>query len=187
MHLGQPDGERKAGAKHRVRKAIGRHVGRGTARHAIGVQDGALGDHLNHRRVVVGKAEGLLPNFIAAAKELAALGADGITTNCGFLSLYQKQLAASVAVPVATSSLMQVPFVERLLPPGKRVGILTVSARSLTADHLRAAGVDPGVPVIGTDGGREFTRVLIGNDLRVEAAVALTDLGRYVTVDVRAF
>ncbi len=47
MHLGQPDGEREAGAKHRVRKAIGRHVGRGTARHAIGVQHGALGDHLN--------------------------------------------------------------------------------------------------------------------------------------------
>src|SRR5213080_3341546 len=49
------------------------------------------------QRVVRERAAGLLPDFIAAARELVALGADGITTNCGFLSLYQKQLAAAVA------------------------------------------------------------------------------------------
>ena len=59
-------------------------------------------------RVVKGKAEGLLPAFLDAAKELVALGADGITTNCGFLSLYQAEIARHVGVPVATSSLMQV-------------------------------------------------------------------------------
>ena len=36
------------------------------------------------QRVVTEKAQGLLPDFVAAAQELAALGADGITTNCGF-------------------------------------------------------------------------------------------------------
>src|SRR5215510_962599 len=41
-------------------------------------------------RVVAEKAKGLLADFIAAARELAAIGADGITTNCGFLSLYQR-------------------------------------------------------------------------------------------------
>ena len=80
------------------------------------------------QRVVAEKAAGLLPNFVAAAKELEALGADGITTNCGFLSLYQKELAAAVSVPVATSSLMQVPMIQSTLPAGRRVGVLTVSA-----------------------------------------------------------
>ena len=70
------------------------------------------------QRVVREKAAGLLPDFTAAAKELAALGADGITTNCGFLSLYQKELAAAVSVPVATSSLMQVPMIQSTLPAG---------------------------------------------------------------------
>src|SRR5260370_20989822 len=51
-------------------------------------------------------AKGLLDAFLAGAQELVALGADGITTNCGFLSLYQEELAAHVGVPVATSSLM---------------------------------------------------------------------------------
>ena len=55
------------------------------------------------------------------------LGAEAITTNCGFLSLFQRELAAAVGVPVATSSLMQVPWVQATLPPGKRVGVVTVS------------------------------------------------------------
>src|SRR5262245_62716288 len=62
------------------------------------------------RRVVIDAASGLLSSFIEAARELESLGADGITTNCGFLSLYQRELAAAVRVPVATSSLMQVPM-----------------------------------------------------------------------------
>jgi Asp/Glu/hydantoin racemase len=118
----------------------------------------------------------LLPAFLEAAKELVELGADGVTTNCGFLSLYQRDLAAHVGVPVATSSLMQVPAVQALLPPGKRVGILTVSARSLTPEHLRAAGVDPETPVMGTDDGREFTRVLIGNQMELDVAAAEQDI-----------
>ena len=83
------------------------------------------------RRVVCDKAAGLLDEFLGAAGELVRLGADGITTTCGFLSLFQRQIAAHVGVPVATSSLMQVPFLQSVLPPGKRVGVITISAQSL--------------------------------------------------------
>jgi Asp/Glu/hydantoin racemase len=128
------------------------------------------------QRVVKEKAAGLLPDFLAAAQELVSLGADGITTNCGFLSLYQAELARHVGVPVATSSLMQVPSVQALLPPGKRVGIITVSAESLTPEHLRAAGVDPATPVVGTEKGREFSRVLLGNEMELDVAAAELDI-----------
>jgi len=128
------------------------------------------------RRVVCEKAAGLLDGFLAAAEELVRLGADGITTTCGFLSLYQRELAAHVGVPVATSSLMQIPFIERVLPPGKRVGVLTVSAASLTQQHLRAAGADPGTPIVGTNGGREFTRVLLNDEERLDVGAAEHDI-----------
>ena len=72
-------------------------------------------------RVVRHKSAGLTNAFLDAAAELVQLGADGITTTCGFLSLYQRQIAQHVGVPVATSSLMQIPFIERILPPGRRV------------------------------------------------------------------
>ena len=127
-------------------------------------------------RVVRERAQGLLQPFLDAAKELVDLGADGITTNCGFLSLYQSEIARHVGVPVATSSLMQVPFVQSLLPPGKRVGILTISAKSLTPEHLKAAGVDPATPVIGTDAGREFSRAILGDEAEMDVAAAEQDI-----------
>ncbi len=126
-------------------------------------------------RVVRRGAEGLLPAFISAAKELVADGVDGITTNCGFLALFQAELAAAVPVPVATSSLMQVGLVNRLLAPGRRAGILTVSAAALTAEHLEKAGVPPDTPIATTEGGREFTRVVLGNEEQLDVEAARAD------------
>src|SRR5579871_4068388 len=49
-------------------------------------------------RVVLNGAAGLLDDFLAAAADLVDLGAEAITTNCGFLSLFQRELAAHVRV-----------------------------------------------------------------------------------------
>lgn len=130
-------------------------------------------------RVVIEGARGLLPDFVAAAQDLVSLGAEAITTNCGFLSLFQRELAEAVQVPVATSSLMQVPWVQATLPPGKRVGVITVNKASLTPRHLEAAGVPLDTPVVGTEGGREFFRVLI----RAEAVDMDVDLAQQDILD----
>jgi hypothetical protein len=128
-------------------------------------------------RVVLQGAAGLLPAFLEAAAELVSFGAEAITTNCGFLSLFQRELAAHVGVPVATSSLMQVPWVQALLPPGQRVGVITVSAGSLTPAHLAAAGVPADTPVEGTESGVEFFRVLIlGEAVDMDVALAARDV-----------
>lgn len=120
-------------------------------------------------------AKGLLPDFIAAAKELVADGVDGITTNCGFLSVFQRDIAEAVGVPVATSSLMQVGMVNALLPPGKRAGILTISASTLTPAHLAAANVPGDTPIGTTEGGHEFTRAILGNEFELDIAAAEAD------------
>jgi Asp/Glu/hydantoin racemase len=128
-------------------------------------------------KVVRKGAEGLLPAFIDAARDLVRDGADGITTTCGFLTLMQDELQAAVPVPVATSSLMQIPLVERLLPKGKRVGVLTISAATLTPAHFKAVGVNSDVPVVGTDeAGTEFTRVILGDEMDYDLDAARRDL-----------
>ncbi len=126
-------------------------------------------------RIVRRSGEGMLPAFIDAARDLVADGADGITTNCGFLSLFQGELAKAVGVPVATSSLMQVAQVNALLAPGKRCGILTISASTLSDRHLRAAGVPEGTPVGSTEGGTEFTRVILGDETELDVDAARAD------------
>ena len=127
-------------------------------------------------RVVRHRAEGMLPAFLQAAAELVTEGAEGITTNCGFLSLYQAQLAEHCQVPVATSSLMQAPLIEALLPPGKRVGIITISAATLSAEHLQAAGAAGDTPVVGTDHGNEFSRAILNNEQQLNIALAREDI-----------
>ena len=128
-------------------------------------------------RVVRMAANGLSDAFIDAARELADAGCDGITTTCGFLSLFQAELAAAVRIPVATSSLMQYGMIRSLLPSDRDVGILTVSSATLTARHLAAAGVPEDVVVAGTDEtGGEFTRVIIGNEERLDIDAARSDL-----------
>ena len=120
-------------------------------------------------------AQGLLESFITAARELVDDGVDGITTNCGFLSLFQDQIASAVPVPVVTSSLMQVDMVNRTLPAGKRAGILTINGSSLTQKHLDAANVPAGTPVGTTEGGREFTRAILDNELELNVDLARKD------------
>ncbi|MBT6096199.1 MAG: aspartate/glutamate racemase family protein [Rhodospirillaceae bacterium] len=128
-------------------------------------------------RVVLQGPDGLQSAFIEAAQELVRTGVDGITTNCGFLALFQDDLASACGVPVASSSLMQVPWVQAILAPGKRVGVLTVSAATLTPAHLTAAGVPADTPVGGTDeAGKEFTRAIIGNEMELDVDLARQDL-----------
>ena len=92
------------------------------------------------------------------------------------LSLFQRELAEHVRVPVATSSLLQVPWVQTMLPPGRRVGVLSISGATLTAAHFAAAAaVD--TPLAGTENGRELFRVLIkAKSTDLDAALAEQDV-----------
>ena len=127
-------------------------------------------------KVVLGGAKGLLNDFIKAAQELVADGVDGICTNCGFLSIFQKELASACGIPVATSSLMQYRLIQSLLPSDKQVGILTISKESLSDSHLQAAGVDLQAPVVGTKSTGEFARTILQDEESLDVALAEKEL-----------
>lgn len=114
---------------------------------------------------VTGPADAaLLAAFKAGAGDLVAAGVDGITTTCGFLALWQHELAAHVPVPVATSALLQVPMVARMLPKGRRPAIFTFSAEALSDRHLIAVGVDPATPKFGMAPASAFQRAIRTGD-----------------------
>jgi len=117
-----------------------------------------------------------LEPFIEAARDLEKVGVKAITTVCGFLAIFQEQLANAVNVPVFTSSLMQVPLVYRMLKSDQKVGIITADSRSLTRKHLAAVGADL-VPtgIVGTED-EDFSKVLIGNELTLDVDKARNSL-----------
>ncbi|WP_064745175.1 hypothetical protein [Pseudonocardia acaciae] len=91
--------------------------------------------------VVERAADGLLGGARAVARQLVDAGARAITTCCGFLAIVQRELADDTAVPVATSSLLQVPLVLQTLRRDQRLCVLTVNAATLTEAHFHAVGV----------------------------------------------
>jgi Asp/Glu/hydantoin racemase len=114
------------------------------------------------KRAVVEGDPKLLEPFIEAAKELQKEGVKAITTNCGFLAIFQKQLAAAVDVPVFTSSLILVPMIHRMLGPKRRIGIMAANGATLGEKHFRGVGWSPEeIPVVvaGLENEKLFTRV----------------------------
>jgi hypothetical protein len=133
---------------------------------------------------VVGQADPrLLEPFVHAAQELEAQGVAAITAACGFLVLFQKQLAKAVAVPLYASSLIQLPMVYRMLRPDQKVGLLVAKKRSLTRRHLEAIGGEH-VPVCvaGMEEQPEFREVML-EGRRVELDADL--LGREVVTQAQ--
>lgn len=67
-----------------------------------------------------------------ACKTLMKEGVRAISGACGFFGNYQKSMAEMCDVPVALSSLMQVPWILSLLKPSQKLVILTADAKSIT-------------------------------------------------------
>lgn len=100
------------------------------------------------KRLLTERDPALLKPFIEGAMELEAEGVRAITGACGFMALFQKQVASAVSVPVFLSSLLQIPFIHRMLAPGQKIGVITADASCLTQEHFANTGVSPETPLV---------------------------------------
>jgi len=92
------------------------------------------------KRLIHERDRSLLKPFIEAGWTLVRQGVRALTTTCGFMILFQEELTREFPVPVFTSSLLQLPFIQAALHPQARVGIITADASNLTPEHLQKAG-----------------------------------------------
>lgn len=124
-------------------------------------------------RVVKERDGCLLPSFIEGAKALERRGVKAITTSCGFLAIWQKEIASAVDIPVFTSSLLQVPWAYQITGRRGRIGILTADVSSLTEVHFEGVGA-AGIPMVvrGLNPEGEFYRVYIGNSPNIDVSKA---------------
>jgi len=107
------------------------------------------------------------PRVLAAlkanAEALAGEGAVGLSTSCGFLALYQRDLEKLSPVPVATSALLLIKELK-----GKRVGVLTASAENLTPAHFAAVDAPADTPVEGLPADSSFAATFLRNGLTLD-------------------
>mgnify|MGYP001764103172 CR=1 FL=1 len=109
-------------------------------------------------RVVRSDDPALLWPFIAVARQLVAEGCGALTTSCGFLARWQRELQAAVPVPVWSSALLQLAEAQA---QGRRCGVITIEAASLGAAHFEGVGADPATPVEGITPGSALHRTLL--------------------------
>ena len=84
----------------------------------------------------------IVEDILAAARSLVEDdGCRAICSACGFFGNYQQQVRKALDVPVAMSSLVQIPFIQGLLKPGQKIGVLTANKGSMTESLLRSCGV----------------------------------------------
>ena len=93
--------------------------------------------------IVQGNA-GLAEAFAETARELEREGVSAITSHCGFAVCYQEAVQKAVSVPVALSSLMQLPMLAAILPARGRIGLVVFDSPQLTPELLRCAGLEVG-------------------------------------------
>jgi aspartate/glutamate racemase len=137
----------------------------------------------NMERLVYQGDEKLLEPFIEAGWKLVQEGVKAITGNCGFMVLYQEYLADTFPVPVFMSSLLQLPFMARMLKKGEKVGIITASSKTLTPKHMKIAtsGIDIPFEIVGMED-RPYFRQAIHEEVgklefeKVEAEVVAAGL-----------
>lgn len=83
--------------------------------------------------------EELKASFIEAGQTLVERGVRAVVGGCGFMVLFQRELAEILPVPVYSSSLVQLPMIANTMAPDRSVGIITASGVSLTPRHLEIA------------------------------------------------
>ena len=139
-------------------------------------------------RLIGERDRSLLEPFIEAGWELVRRGVKALTTTCGFMVLFQQNLAAQFPVPVITSSLLQLPFIQVALRPGDRIGVLTADAANLMPEHLRNAGGDPNrLTIYGLENEPFFREAIFSGSGRLDvekvAAEVVAQTRRMVTAD----
>jgi len=83
-----------------------------------------------------------LNRVIEAGRELVEEGVKAITGDCGFMALFQREVAKQLEIPVFLSSLLQLPFLMRIVGEGWKVGIITANSRILDNALLKEIGIE---------------------------------------------
>ncbi len=83
-----------------------------------------------------------MEKIMEAAELLQKEGVRAITSDCGFMALYQTELRERLHIPVFSSSLLQIPFITQIIPYGKKIGVITANGKSLDESVIKLCGVE---------------------------------------------
>lgn len=102
----------------------------------------------------------LLAPFRAALRKLAREGATLLTTSCGFLAAWQKELAEDAPAPFVSSALCLLPRLLAAGTPKAAIGVLSFDAAKLGPAHFAGCGAPAGFAQGGLEPAGHLYRVI---------------------------
>ncbi|RPF53948.1 aspartate/glutamate racemase family protein [Aquisalibacillus elongatus] len=80
--------------------------------------------------------------ILEAGHDLVREGVKAITGDCGYMAMFQKEIAHELNVPVFLSSLLQLPFMSSMLGPHEKIGIICSHAGHFDYDLINGMGIE---------------------------------------------
>jgi Asp/Glu/hydantoin racemase len=107
----------------------------------------------------------LYPAVRDAARALKREGVRAVTGDCGFMAVYQRELAEELGLPVFLSSLLQIPFISLIIGREDSIGVITADSQALSSELLSWAGVNGELQgrlrIAGLEGSPHFRKAVI--------------------------
>lgn len=127
---------------------------------------------LNGSGVLNIQDEGFTAVVVEAARALESEGVRAITSNCGFMGAFQRDVADAVEIPVFLSSLLQIPLLTSMLGQDSKLGIMTANSAGIGADLLASVGVKDTsrLAIHGLEHSTHFREVIFGEIGELDSA-----------------
>lgn len=135
-------------------------------------------EELTTQRLVVNADPSLDESIIKAARLLEHSGVSAILGDCGHLIQFQQAVNDSVNIPVFLSSWLQLPFIQSILPSGKKIGALMANAQFFRPHLLEKAGIDLTIDlqIIGMEHQPAFRQAYIEEPGNLNTQAVTTEL-----------
>ncbi len=132
----------------------------------------------NIHTILENPCQEVLQSMITEARKMEEKGIEAITTSCGFNSIFQRELADSINIPVFTSSLMQIPLVQNMLRKQQAVGVITAKKSALSEQHLENVGVNKQMPIQiqGLETCAEWNKIFSSPDENIDISTVENDI-----------
>jgi len=91
--------------------------------------------------MMMNKDTSLLNRLIESGRELTEEGVKAITGDSGYMAMFQREVAKKLKIPVFLSSLLQLPFLTRIIGKGQKVGIIAANSKILDNALLKEVGI----------------------------------------------
>ncbi len=132
----------------------------------------------NIHTILENPCQSALRAMIREARLMEKEGIKAITTSCGFNALFQSELADSVRIPVFTSSLMQIPLIQKMLKKGQPIGVITAKKSSLTQQHLKNVGIGDEISlhIEGLESCTEWNKIFSAPEENIDISMVEKDV-----------